>query len=225
MIYAVIVAGGKGIRMGGSVPKQFVPIKGIPVLMRTISNFFSFNSSIKIILVLPSSQIDYWADLCKDYDFKIRHTIVEGGDTRFFSVKNGLEEVGNDADYVMIHDGVRPFVAHSVMADCLEKAKNKKAVVPAVPLSESIRKMAESGEESEAKERSKYRLVQTPQTFSYELLREAYSQPYQDVFTDDASVVEAYGAKVYMVEGNAENIKLTTPFDLRIAETILRYKE
>ena len=221
MIYAVIVAGGKGIRMGGSVPKQFVPIKGIPVLMRTISNFFSFDSSIKIILVLPSSQTDYWADLCKSYDFKIQHTVVDGGDTRFYSVKNGLAKVGSDADYVMIHDGVRPFVAHSVIANCLEAVKEKKAVVPAIPLSESIREIANSGDESEAKDRSKYRLVQTPQTFSYQLLSKAYSQAYQECFTDDASVMESYGEKIYMVSGNVENIKLTTPFDLRIAETIL----
>ncbi|MDE5676674.1 2-C-methyl-D-erythritol 4-phosphate cytidylyltransferase [Phocaeicola sp.] len=216
--HVIIVAGGKGLRMGGDIPKQFLPVGGRPVLMRTLETFYTFDPSIHIILVLPVSQQAYWKELCDTCHFALHHDIADGGETRFYSVRNGLAYVKGEG-LVGVHDGVRPFVSHEVIARCYEAARQKKAVVPVVEVVETVRRLTEWG--SETVPRSSYRLVQTPQVFDAALLREAYCQKYTDAFTDDASVVEAMGKKVWLVPGNRENIKLTTPFDLKIAEVLV----
>ena len=194
--YALIVAGGKGLRMGGELPKQFLPIGGKPVLMRTLEAFYAYNPEIHIILVLPHSQQSYWTELCAEHSFSLPHTVADGGETRFHSVKNGLAHVITPG-LVGVHDGVRPFVSREVIARCYELAAEKKAVIPVIDV------------------------VQTPQVFDADLLKQAYEQPYTSFFTDDASVVEAMGASVYLAAGNRENIKITTPFDLKIAAALL----
>ena len=219
--YIIIVAGGKGLRMGGYIPKQFLPVGGKPVLMRTIEAFYAFDTSIHIILVLPVGQQAYWKELCVTYHFTLHHDLANGGETRFHSVKNGLAYV-KGAGLVGVHDGVRPFVSREVIVRCYEAAQSKKAVVPVVDVVETVRHLTELG--SETVPRSDYKLVQTPQVFDAQLLKDAYCQGYTDAFTDDASVVEAMGKEVYLVQGNRENIKLTTPFDLRIAEILIPQK-
>ncbi|MBQ7526696.1 MAG: 2-C-methyl-D-erythritol 4-phosphate cytidylyltransferase [Bacteroidaceae bacterium] len=217
--YAVIVAGGKGLRMGGDVPKQFLPIGGKPVLMHTIEAFRRALDDVEIVLVLPAEQHDYWQKLCKDYKFHSPELIAKGGETRFHSVKNGLALLPNDIEAVVgVHDGVRPFVSKETIRRCFAAAAEGKAVVPVVAVVETVRQILPDGK-SVTRPRDEYRLVQTPQTFPLALLKEAYQQPFSDAFTDDASVVEALGKDIVMIEGNRENIKITTPSDLRIAES------
>ena len=215
--YIIIVAGGKGLRMGGDIPKQFLPVCGKPVLMRTLEAFHAYDASMRLILVLPVSQQAYWRQLCEEYQFELVHEIANGGETRFHSVKNGLALVEEDG-LVGVHDGVRPFVSQEVITRCYEEAASLKAVIPVIGVVETVRHLTEEG--SETVPRDQYKLVQTPQVFDVTLLRRAYQQEFTDLFTDDASVVEALGEKVYLVEGNRENIKLTTPFDLKLAELL-----
>ena len=217
--YAIIVAGGKGLRMGGELPKQFIPIEGRPVLMRTLDTFHACDESIQIILVLPRDHQDYWRELCAQYQFVVPHRIADGGATRFHSVQNGLSLVDAPESLVAVHDGVRPFVSHEVISRCYAEAEAHGAVVPVIPVVETVRQL--TGEGSVTVDRNAYRLVQTPQTFRATLLRRAYEQPYTDAFTDDASVVEALGEAVTLVDGNRENIKLTTPFDLIVAKALI----
>ena len=217
--YAIIVAGGKGLRMGGELPKQFIPVEGRPVLMRTLDTFHACDNSIQIILVLPRDHQPYWQELCHEYQFSVPHRIADGGATRFHSVQNGLALVDAPEALVAVHDGVRPFVAHEVINSCYREAKLHGAVVPVIPVVETVRQLVD--QTSVTVSRDAYRLVQTPQTFNAALLRRAYEQPYCDAFTDDASVVEALGAAVQLVEGTRENIKLTTPFDLIVARALL----
>ena len=214
---ALIVAGGKGLRMGSDLPKQFLPIGGKPVLMHTIEAFYRFDEKMKIVLVLPQEQQAYWRELCWKYHFSIEHVIADGGETRFHSVKNGLAYV--ESGLVGVHDGVRPFVSRQVIERCYQLAEIKKAVIPVVDVVETIRHLTDTG--SETVSRSDYKLVQTPQVFDVELLKRAYAQEYTSFFTDDASVVEAMGASVYLTEGNRENIKITTPFDLKISSALV----
>ncbi len=216
--YIIIVAGGKGLRMGGDVPKQFIPLGGKPILMRTMEAFASYDKNIHIILVLPESQMPYWNSLCKKYSFALPYLLALGGDTRFQSVCNGLALVHGDG-LVGVHDGVRPFVSRDVITRCYEEAAVKKAVIPVVDIVETVRHCTLNG--SETVNRNDYRLVQTPQVFEVSLLKKAYGQPYVPCFTDDASVVEALGEKIFLVEGNRENIKITTPYDLKIAGSLL----
>lgn len=218
MDYALIVAGGKGLRMGTDIPKQFLPIGGKPVLMRTLEAFYAYNQAMQLIVVLPHSQQAYWARLCEEYHFSLPHRVADGGETRFHSVRNGLAWVETPGR-VGVHDGVRPFVSPEVIARCYALASTKKAVVPVIPVVETVRRLANGG--SLTVNREEYRLVQTPQVFDVELLKKAYGQPYSPTFTDDASVVEALGVPVVLTEGNRENIKITTPFDLRVAEALL----
>ena len=221
MDYIIIVAGGKGLRMVGDIPKQFLPIKGKPVLMRTIERFHECSPQLRVILVLPREQQDYWHTLWRDHSFGIDHTVVDGGDTRFGSCRNGLAAIPDDEEGVVgIHDGVRPFVSADTVERCFARARQCGAAIPVLPVTDSLRRVSGDGKSSHGVNRSEYRAVQTPQAFSIQVLKKAYRQPYQDSFTDDASVVEAMGVKVDMVEGNRENIKLTTPFDLKIAETL-----
>lgn len=222
MNYIVIVAGGKGMRMGADIPKQFIPIGGKPVLMRTLERFFACDGELKIILVLPHEQQAYWRQLCRDCAFNIPHTIVDGGETRFESSRKGLQAIPLDAaGLVGIHDGVRPFVSEAVIKRCFEAADESKAAIPVLPVTDTLRHVDRNGVGRNVL-RSDYRIVQTPQVFDIRLLRKAFEQPYQDSFTDEASVVESLGYTVEMVEGNRENIKLTTPFDLTLAEAMLK---
>ena len=226
MDYIIIVAGGKGLRMGSDIPKQFLPIGGKPVLMRTIERFREYSAELQIILVLPKAQQDYWKELCHQYSFPLPqqggvrggsgdpYLLADGGETRFHSVQHGLALIPDDAEGVVgVHDGVRPFPSLDVIRRCYETAREKKAVIPVIPVVETLRHI-EKGNQY----RADYRLVQTPQTFDIQLLKAANRRPYQETFTDDASVVEACGQEVSMVDGNRENIKITTPFDLKIAE-------
>ena len=215
--HVIIVAGGKGLRMGGDIPKQFLPVCGKPVLMRTLEAFHAYDTSIHLILVLPVSQQEYWKKLCREYHFDLSHDIANGGETRFHSVKNGLALVKGEG-VVGVHDGVRPFVSQEVISRCYQDALTLKAVIPVIDVVETVRHLTEN--RSETVPRDQYKLVQTPQVFEVNLLRQAYQQAYTELFTDDASVVEALGEKVHLVEGNRENIKLTTPFDLKLAELL-----
>lgn len=206
--------------MGSDIPKQFLPIGGKPVLMRTLERFREYAEDLQIILVLPKAQQDYWHELCQKYDFKIKYWLADGGETRFHSVQNGLTKIPDDAEGVVgVHDGVRPFPSIDVIRNCYETARTAKAVIPVIPVVETVRHL--QGNSSETVPRSDYRLVQTPQTFDIQLLKAANKQPYNDGFTDDASVVEAFGFNITLVEGNRENIKITTPYDLKIAEVLI----
>ena len=229
--FVIIVAGGKGLRMGGDIPKQFLPIGGKPVLMRTLEQFRAYSEALQIILVLPEAQQDYWQELCKQYEFQVDYQIANGGQTRFHSVQNGLALVPDDAEGVVgVHDGVRPFPSIEVITRCYETARQTKAVIPVIPVVETVRQIlpsnqsnpnAVSNPSSITVPRDQYRLVQTPQTFDIQLLKAANRQPYNDGFTDDASVVESYGHPITLVEGNRENIKITTPYDITVAEAII----
>lgn len=240
--YVIIVAGGKGLRMGGEVPKQFLPVGGLPVLMRTIKAFRDYNSDMNIILVLPQSQQEYWKKLCEEYSFSEPVMIADGGETRFHSVKNGLDMIPDDDDGVVaVHDGVRPFPSGGTIYRVMKEAAKTGAAVPVVPVVDTLRRMYKveipeslydvdnktafslGGElHSETVQRNDYRIVQTPQAFSVKVLKNAYKQSYIAEFTDDASVVEHGGCNVTLVEGNQENIKITTPFDLIVAEAIVK---
>lgn len=214
----VIVAGGKGERMNSAVPKQFLPIAGKPVLMHTIERFYNYSSDISIILVLPATQFDYWSELCLEYNFEIPHQIVAGGSARFFSVKNALNAVRN-TDLIAIHDGVRPLVDNDTIQRCFDEAERTGAAIPVDDSVDSIRKITPDG--SIAVDRSDYKMVQTPQIFRAAIILKSYEQPFNEAFTDDASVAEAAGYSVQLVEGNRENIKITTTFDLKLAELLL----
>jgi len=214
----LIVAGGKGERMQADIPKQFIEIQGKPILMHTLEAFLRYDSSIQLIVVLPSMQIEYWNELCKKHAFNHPHQIVAGGQTRFQSVKNGLDAVQVPA-LVAVHDGVRPLVSVETIARCFDKAAENGAAIPVIDLIDSIRQTTKTG--SQSVDRSAYKLVQTPQVFESELLKKAYKQDFSPLFTDDASVMEAMGINIQLVEGNRENIKITTEFDLRIAEALV----
>ena len=221
MDYIIIVAGGKGLRMGGDLPKQFMPLHGKPVLMHTIERFRAYSDELKIILVLPHEQQDYWRQICQKHNFNVEHTVVDGGQTRFHSSQNGVAAVPDDATGVIgIHDGVRPFVSEETIARCFEAARQFGAALPVLPVTDTLRRVTDDGGYNV--QRNDYRTVQTPQTFDAQLLKQAFKQPYPDNFTGDASVVEALGHKVTMVDGNRENIKLTTPFDLVVAEALIK---
>lgn len=218
---ALIVAGGKGIRMGSDIPKQFIEIAGKPILMHTLEAFYSYNPNIEIILVLPASQQKYWNDLCKKYQFSIIHKIASGGDTRFHSVKNGLKLIHSPA-LIAIHDGVRPLVSHDTLERCFSGASTHSTAVPVIDAVDSLRQV--SGNSSLAVDRNAFKLVQTPQVFESDLLLKAYKQDYSLAFTDDASVVEQLGININLVEGNRENFKITTSYDLELATLFLSKK-
>lgn len=221
MDYVIIVAGGKGLRMGSESPKQFLPVAGKPILMRTIERFHEYDEHLNIILVLPESQQEYWHQLCEEHHFDIKHQIANGGDTRFQSSKNGLALIPDGEDGVVgIHDGVRPFVSTDVISECYETAREEYAAIPVYAVTETLRYIDKRGGGKNVL-RDDYRIVQTPQTFDISLAKQAFNQGYKEQFTDDASVVESLGCQVAMVDGNRENIKITTPFDIKIAETLL----
>ncbi len=215
----IIVAGGKGKRMHAEIPKQFLNISGKPILFRTMECFYKYSNEIEIILVLPEPFIDFWNSLSKKYDLNIDHQIKLGGNTRFQSVKNGLKNITNSS-LVAIHDGVRPLVSKSTLNRVFKKAEEMGNAIPIVKINESVRRLEEDN--SYPVNRREYRLIQTPQCFHSELIKRAYEQEYSDAFTDDATVVEALGVKINLVEGNTENIKITRPGDMKIAEALLK---
>lgn len=224
MNHTIIVAGGKGLRMGGDIPKQFIPVNGMPVLMHTIRRFREFDPQMHIVLVLPKDHQDYWRQLCDEYRFTDQHDIADGGSTRFHSSQNGIMALAEapDTDIVAIHDGVRPLVSVETIGRCFTAAAESGAAIPVLPVIDTLRYVGHADENGVNTEqghnvlRSDYRVVQTPQTFRLALLRRAFTQPFCERFTDDASVVEALGEKVTMVDGNRENIKITTPYDLKV---------
>ncbi|MDL2256022.1 2-C-methyl-D-erythritol 4-phosphate cytidylyltransferase [Parabacteroides sp. OttesenSCG-928-G06] len=228
--YIIIVAGGKGLRMGADLPKQFIPLDGKPLLMHTLEAFNHWDETAEIILVLPEEHQDYWRMLCKEIGFTVSHEIVNGGNTRFHSVSNGLkhlsEELGISPErkkkaLVAVHDGVRPFPPQDVIDNCFNSAEREGNAVPVIPIVDSLRQVTDAG--NFPVNRSEYYAVQTPQVFHSDLIMTAYTQEYQPEFTDDASVVEAMGTQIHLVPGNRENIKITTPFDLLIAKALCPY--
>lgn len=214
----VIVAGGSGTRMNSELPKQFIEINGLPILMHTIGKFHSYDPTIEIRLVLPASQIDFWNEMLPHYHFDIPCKVYEGGSTRFESVKNGLSDI-NDASLVAIHDGVRPFASIETIERGFQLAAEKGTAIPVISVHETLRHL--SNEHSTTVNREDFKLVQTPQVFNSVILLEAYQQAYSPKFTDDASVVESLGVNIHLYNGNRENIKITTQVDLLIAKAYI----
>ncbi|MDR0558951.1 MAG: 2-C-methyl-D-erythritol 4-phosphate cytidylyltransferase [Prevotellaceae bacterium] len=219
----IIVAGGRGRRMGRDIPKQFLILDGIPVIMHTLQRFYQYDNCMKIILVLPANEIFTWKNLCVEHKFTIPHQTVEGGEERFHSVKNALKLTGEN-EIVAIHDGVRPLVSGKTIARCFEMAEKTGAAVPVVEITESLRYF-ESPDRSVSVNRKNYMTVQTPQVFKSEILVAAYAQAYSENFTDDASVVEKSGHLITTVEGNRENIKITNPVDMEIAKILIEQRD
>jgi 2-C-methyl-D-erythritol 4-phosphate cytidylyltransferase len=215
----IIVAGGIGKRMHTETPKQFLQISGKPILLHTLEKFYNFSKDAKIIVVLPKPFIEFWKSLCKKHVCSINHQLVEGGETRFHSVKNGLNHITQNS-LVAVHDGVRPLVNNNTLENVISKAQNSGNAIPVVKINESLRIIEE--EHSSPVNRLNYRLVQTPQCFHSDLILKAYNQEFNESFTDDASVVEALGVKINLVEGNYENIKITRPVDLKFAEAFIK---
>ena len=211
---ALIVAGGKGERMNADIPKQFLLLNNLPILMHTIKQFSHFE---EIVLVLPKSQFDYWNGLCKNNNFNQIHILVEGGETRFHSVKNGLDKIDNTS-VVAIHDGVRPLISTALINNLVGETKSGRGVIPIIPVKNSIRKI--EGENSVHIDRSNLYKVQTPQCFLSTDIKEAYTQDFSATFTDDASVFEANGGKINTLFGEERNLKITTQQDLNIAEIL-----
>jgi 2-C-methyl-D-erythritol 4-phosphate cytidylyltransferase len=216
--YAIITAGGLGTRMGTPVPKQFLELNGLPVIMHSMQAFAKYSNTIRIILVLPAEWDDGWSMLCEKYDFQLKHAVCYGGKTRFQSVKNGLKHVKTDG-LVAIHDAVRPLLETSLIETCYEAAQQMGNAIPAIPLVDSIRELR--GGESRPVDRDHFRLIQTPQVFDAALIRKAYDQAYRASFTDDATVLESIGVAIHLVEGNRKNIKITSPEDLIVAKAFL----
>jgi 2-C-methyl-D-erythritol 4-phosphate cytidylyltransferase len=220
-ITAIIVAGGRGNRMHSDLPKQFLELAGKPILMHTIEAFHRFSPTMPIVLVLPADQIQVWISLCKKYCFDLPLIIRDGGMSRFQSVRNGLEMI-SDEGFVAVHDGVRPLVSKEIIAESFASAALYGSAVAAVPLKESIREV--QNDLSRAIERSKFRIIQTPQTFRSSLLKQAYRIEEHESLTDDASVAEKAGNKIFLFPGSYFNIKVTTPEDILIAEKLMEYQ-
>lgn len=216
--YAVIVAGGQGTRMGTAMPKQFLELNGKPVLYHSIHAFVAAMPGVQLIIVLPPHQISYAQMVLQAFEERIDATIVAGGETRFHSVQNGINAIGGDG-IVFVHDGVRPLVSEALIQRCYKEAVEKGSAIPVIPAIDSMRMI--SGENSAPVNRAALRIVQTPQTFQVALLKAAFEQEYDESFTDEATVVEALGVKVHLVDGERSNLKITTPEDLAIAEALL----
>lgn len=223
--YAIIVAGGSGTRMQSKTPKQFLFLAGRPIIMHTIDAFKLYSESISIILVLPQQAIKIWESLCETYgidDDNIK--VIAGGDTRFQSVKNGLDSIDDENSLVAIHDGVRPLVRPEIIDASFKLSKIHGSAVASTRLKESLRQVDK--DQTKSIDRSQYRSIQTPQTFRTELIKAAYVNANENLgFTDDASVAERYGVKISLFEGSYENIKITTPEDLLFAESVIQAKK
>ena len=222
--YAIIVAGGSGVRMGAALPKQYLSIGGKPILMRTLSAFSQYPEAIELILVIPFKDFDYWKQLCQDFNFTVPHQLVQGGPSRFHSVKNGLNAITAEEGLVAIHDGVRPFVKQEVIAQSYREAERSGSAVAVVSLKDSLRKVNPHGGTS-FRDRSEYRLVQTPQTFKLDQIKKAFEVEEIPQFTDDATVYEYQGWEVSLIEGDLSNVKITTPEDLVYGEWLLTQRK
>lgn len=219
-ITLIITAGGIGKRMGSSIPKQFLPISGEPVLLLTLKNLASFYQNAEIIITLPKDYTSEWELICSKHECTIPHRLVDGGLERFHSVKNAVELATGEV--IVVHDGVRPFVSHETLSKLMDAIQDNPAVIPTTPVVESLRQLHNG--KSVAVNRSDYRLVQTPQVFKTNILKKAYEQTFHSGITDDASLVEALGETIHLVDGNSENIKITTPEDLEFAALLLKRK-
>lgn len=217
----IIVAGGSGKRMGAAVPKQFLLLKGEPLLFHTLRAFHRFDPAMQLVLVLPQDHHETWDHLCSEFEFEVPHALVSGGAERFHSTQAGLAAVTHDG-LVAVHDGVRPLLSPALIARCFNAAEEQGAAIPVVPISSSVRELTDEG--SQPLDRSRLRAVQTPQCFRVPLLRRAFELPYDPAFTDEATLVERLGVDVHLVEGEDQNIKVTTPFDLQVAELVLGAK-
>ncbi len=217
---ALVVAGGKGTRMGGPVSKQYLPIGGKPVLMHTLERFHDADPEILLILVLPADDFPFWKKCCEEFDFSLPHQLVAGGRSRFQSVKNGLDALPFEEGLVAIHDGVRPFVKKEVILSSYSEAAKSGSAIAVVDLKDSIRRVTAEGQ-STFQERQFFRLVQTPQTFQIGKIKKAFEVEELPQFTDDATVYEHQGWQVSLIPGNPENIKITTPEDLEYADFLL----
>jgi 2-C-methyl-D-erythritol 4-phosphate cytidylyltransferase len=215
---AVIVAGGNGLRMGAFIPKQFLTLKGKPVIWYTLHTFLQSYEDLNIILVLPEEHIERGQEIIASFNQPQRIQLVKGGHTRYHSVQNGLQHVQPDA-VVFVHDGVRSMVSVQLIQRCYEQALQKGSAIPAVAATDSIRVV--HGDASTVADRNHIRIIQTPQTFKASIILPAFEQPYSEAFTDEATVVEAFGTPVYLCEGDYNNIKITRPVDLLVAEKIL----
>jgi 2-C-methyl-D-erythritol 4-phosphate cytidylyltransferase len=220
--YALIVAGGKGTRIKSKIPKQFIDLAGKPVLMHTIQAFLSYSPTLQLILVLPVDDFETWRRLCDQHQFHPPVILQSGGDTRFQSVKNGLAKIDGEG-LVAIHDGVRPLVSPDIIGASFRLAAVHQSAVAAVRLKESIR--ITDQDNTKAVDRSRFRLIQTPQTFVVSVIKKAYEQKEDPGFTDDASVAERQGLVISLFEGSYENIKITTPDDLLVAGALLRSRQ
>lgn len=220
--YALIVAGGTGSRMNSDIPKQFLPLLSKPVLMHTIQAFYQSDLKPEIIVALNRNYFNYWEELCDTHQFSIPHQLVEGGDERFHSVKNGIESLAENS-IVAVHDALRPLISNELITRAFLEAQEKGTAVAAVTSRDSIRQ--QQGEKTVALERKTIFIVQTPQVFSYETLKNAYGQAYDSSFTDDASVVEKTGVIINLIPGEFSNLKITYPEDLKIAELLLKEKQ
>lgn len=214
----VIVAGGSGSRMGTSLPKQYLDLCGEPIIVRTIKKFLEFDPDLELVLVIPASDESRWKEIQSKFLEKENIQTCAGGKTRFHSVKNGLDKIIR-AKFVGIHDAVRPLVSNRTLEFCFSALEEHDAVVPVYPMKSSLRQI--KGKSSRAMDRSSIVAVQTPQCFRAEVLEESFKQSYTDQFTDDATVAESAGYEVHCVDGNEENIKITTPYDLMIAEVLV----
>lgn len=217
--YVIIVAGGSGRRMDTDIPKQFLLLNGRPVLMHTCETFYRFSNALSLIVVLPAEHIATWEALCETHSFNILHQIVIGGPQRFYSVRNALKTLSNLEGLVAIHDGVRPLVSHETIQAAFDAAGLYGNAIPVVPVIESVRELSGTG--NHIIDRSKLQLIQTPQVFKSALICKAYEQGYSEAFTDDASVLEKMGEKIVLTKGNPENIKITRPIDLIMAEALI----
>ena len=221
-IGVIIVAGGSGRRMGGALPKQFMMLGNLPILGHTINRMRQALPASQIVVVLPEDHIELWRNLSARFDIA-KHEITAGGAERFYSVKNGINALSPEIKTIAIHDGVRPLASKKLIIKLILEAEKNGAVIPAVAPADSYRIVDENG--SHIIDRSQLRMIQTPQVFSAEVLRAAYEQPFSATFTDDASVAEAAGHKITLIEGERQNIKITTPSDMTIAETFIASEE
>lgn len=214
----IITAGGIGTRMGGDLPKQFLEIAGKPILLHTLELFHTYNPDTQLVITLPPDWKSFWNDLLKKHNCTISHQIIDGGGERYFSIKNALAIC--TGEFIVVHDGVRPLVSRETLNRCFDAVEIYGQVIPVIPIKESLRQLFD--DTSRTVKRSEYCLVQTPQCFRADVLREAYEIPFHVGITDDASLVEEAGFPIHLVEGNEENTKITTPFDFKIATYLMK---
>jgi 2-C-methyl-D-erythritol 4-phosphate cytidylyltransferase len=220
--YAIIVAGGSGKRMNSHTPKQFLLLKGKPILMLSIEKFYQSKYQPKIIVVLAAQEHQTWSHLIKEFDFNIPHEVVSGGTERFHSVKNALHKITDEHSIIAIHDAVRPLISFKTIDACFEKALSDGNAIAATLSKDSVR--IQEGDRNKAIHRNLVYLVQTPQVFQYQQLSLAYQQNFESFFTDDASVVEKAGFAIHLCDGDEFNFKITFPEDILLAEAILNKK-